>query len=91
MTLPRGDFIGRFLLHVLPKGFQKVRAFGWLAPRRKRARMAGNWSDGTANVTLMGRVAVMTASPVLSAARTMLPASTSRRPMRPPMGAVMRA
>ena len=40
MTLPLGDFIGRFLLHVLPKGFQKVRAFGWLAPRRKRGALA---------------------------------------------------
>ena len=40
MTLPLGDFIGRFLLHVLPKGFQKVRAFGWLAPRRKRGELA---------------------------------------------------
>ena len=40
MTLPLGDFIGRFLLHVLPKGFQKVRAFGWLAPRRTRGARA---------------------------------------------------
>jgi len=40
MTLPLGDFIGRFLLHVLPKGFQKVRACGWLAPRHKRAALA---------------------------------------------------
>ena len=37
LTLPLADFIGRFLLHVLPRGFQKVRAFGWLAPRRKTA------------------------------------------------------
>ena len=34
MTIPCVDFIGRFLLHVLPKGFQKVRAYGWLAQRR---------------------------------------------------------
>ena len=40
MTLPLGDFIGRFLLHVLPSGFQKVRAYGWLAPRNKRAALA---------------------------------------------------
>ncbi len=38
-TIPVGDFIGRFLLHVLPKGFQKVRAYGWLAPRRKAAAL----------------------------------------------------
>ena len=40
MTLPCADFIGRFLLHVLPRGFQKVRAYGWLAPRHKTAALA---------------------------------------------------
>ena len=35
LTIPVADFIGRFLLHVLPRGFQKVRAYGWLAPRHK--------------------------------------------------------
>ena len=40
MTLPLGDFIGRFLLHVLPAGFQKVRAYGWLAPRNKQTTLA---------------------------------------------------
>ncbi len=38
-TIPVGDFIGRFLLHVLPRGFQKVRAYRWLAPRRKTAAL----------------------------------------------------
>ena len=37
MTIPCVDFIGRFLLHVLPRGFQKVRAYGWLSPRNKKA------------------------------------------------------
>ncbi len=40
MTLPPGDFIGRFLLHVLPSGFQKVRAYGWLASRNKQPALA---------------------------------------------------
>ena len=40
MTLPCAEFVGRFLLHVLPKGFQKVRAYGWLAPRAKKAALA---------------------------------------------------
>ena len=39
LTIPCADFIGRFLLHVLPHGFQKVRAYGWLAPRRKAASL----------------------------------------------------
>ena len=40
MTLGTNEFIRRFLLHVLPRGFQKVRAYGWLAPRRKAGAIA---------------------------------------------------
>jgi len=40
MTLTCAEFIGRFLLHVLPEGFQKVRAYGFLAPRAKKAVLA---------------------------------------------------
>lgn len=32
MTLPGTEFIRRYLLHVLPRGFHKVRYFGFLAP-----------------------------------------------------------
>ena len=32
MTLPAADFIARFLQHVLPKGFAKVRSYGLLSP-----------------------------------------------------------
>jgi hypothetical protein len=35
MTLPALTFISRFLQHVLPKGFQKVRYFGFLHPGAK--------------------------------------------------------
>ena len=35
MTLPALDCISRFLQHVLPKGFQKVRYFGFLHPSAK--------------------------------------------------------
>jgi hypothetical protein len=35
LTLPAEDFIQRFLQHVLPKGFVKVRTYGlWSAPQR---------------------------------------------------------
>jgi hypothetical protein len=38
MTLDAVEFIRRFLLHVLPKGFVKIRHFGFLAnPRRRTA------------------------------------------------------
>jgi Putative transposase/Transposase zinc-binding domain len=36
MTLPAEEFIRRFLLHVLPSGFVKVRHFGFLANRGRR-------------------------------------------------------
>ena len=36
MTLPAQEFIRRFLLHVLPSGFVRVRHFGFLANRSRR-------------------------------------------------------
>jgi hypothetical protein len=38
MTLPLDDFLRRFLLHLLPKGFVRIRNFGFLA-NRKRAKL----------------------------------------------------
>lgn len=35
MTLEADEFIRRFLLHVLPNGFMRIRHFGFLANRRK--------------------------------------------------------
>ena len=35
MTLGAVEFIRRFLLHVLPRGFKKIRHFGFLSPRYK--------------------------------------------------------
>ncbi len=35
MTLEAEEFMRRFLLHVLPKGFRKIRYFGFLSPRYK--------------------------------------------------------
>lgn len=39
MTLSREEFIRRFLLHVLPKGFQKIRYFGFLANPVKKKKL----------------------------------------------------
>lgn len=36
LTLPAVEFIRRFLLHVLPKGFMKIRYFGFLSHRNKK-------------------------------------------------------
>jgi hypothetical protein len=40
MTLRTDEFIRRFLLHVLPRGFQRIRQFGLLANRRRRHQLA---------------------------------------------------
>ena len=40
MALPAETFIHRFLLHVLPKGFQRIRHYGLLANRHKAACLA---------------------------------------------------
>jgi Putative transposase/Transposase zinc-binding domain len=40
MTLSANEFLRRFLLHVLPKGFIRIRFFGFLAPRQRGAAAA---------------------------------------------------
>jgi hypothetical protein len=39
MTLDACEFIRRFLLHVLPGGFQKIRYFGWMANRHRASSL----------------------------------------------------
>jgi hypothetical protein len=36
MTLSAEEFLRRFCLHVLPKGFVRIRFYGFLAPRCRR-------------------------------------------------------
>jgi len=47
LRLPAERFLHRFLQHVLPRGFQRVRYFGWLAPaaqaRWERVRALLDW------------------------------------------------
>src|SRR5215469_5674650 len=40
MTLEAVEFIRRFLLHILPSGFMKVRHYGLLASRERRKKLA---------------------------------------------------
>jgi hypothetical protein len=40
VSLPTDTFIGRFLRHVLPAGFKRLRHYGLLACGHKRARLA---------------------------------------------------
>jgi Putative transposase/Transposase zinc-binding domain len=39
MVLPADDFIRRFLLHVLPKGYRRIRMFGFLSNRYKQKNL----------------------------------------------------
>jgi hypothetical protein len=40
MTLAAEEFIRRFLLHVLPKGFVRIRHYRWMANRGRSERAA---------------------------------------------------
>ena len=40
LRLPGGEFIARFLLHVLPSGFKRIRHYGLLSPARKKVGLA---------------------------------------------------
>ena len=40
MTLEATEFIRRFLQHVLPKGFQRIRMYGFLANRSRQKKLA---------------------------------------------------
>ena len=40
MTLATGEFIRRFLIHVLPKGFHRIRHYGLLANGNRAANIA---------------------------------------------------
>ena len=40
MTLTTGEFIRRFMLHVLPKGFHRIRHYGLLASAGRKANVA---------------------------------------------------
>jgi hypothetical protein len=40
MRLEAHEFLRRFLLHVLPDGFQRIRHYGFLANGHRRAKLA---------------------------------------------------
>lgn len=40
MDLDAEEFIRRFLLHVLPEGFQRIRYYGFLANRHRQEKLA---------------------------------------------------
>lgn len=40
MTLEAEEFLRRFLQHVLPRGFMRIRHFGWMANRVRQSRLS---------------------------------------------------
>jgi hypothetical protein len=40
MTIPADEFLRRFLLHVLPESFQRIRHFGFLGNRHRAENLA---------------------------------------------------
>ena len=52
MTLSADEFMRRFLLHVLPRGFQRIRQFGLLANRRRGELARCRQLLGTSNQTV---------------------------------------
>jgi hypothetical protein len=40
MTLSAGEFIRRFLMHVLPNGFRRIRYYGFLGNRHRQEKLA---------------------------------------------------
>ena len=62
MTLTADQFLQRFLQHVLPRGFQKVRHYGFLHPRQQ---VNGEWLKMLVTTTLnLVYVLVVIAKPV---------------------------
>lgn len=65
MALPAVEFMRRFLQHVLPKNFVRVRHYGLLAPRYRQQKLArcrallGNWAASAAAAN--GRAALLRA------------------------------
>ncbi|MCW2130327.1 hypothetical protein M2226_009126, partial [Bradyrhizobium elkanii] len=40
MTLDAGEFIRRFLVHVLPEGFQRIPYYGFMGNRYRKQKLA---------------------------------------------------
>ncbi len=52
-TLPALEFIRRFLQHVLPKGFVKIRYYGFMAPNKKNLLAVAKYLLGATGVSVV--------------------------------------
>ena len=55
MTLAIDEFIRRFLIHVLPGGFHRIRHYGLFANNDARLRIDGLWGTRPRNLNLAPR------------------------------------
>jgi hypothetical protein len=69
MTISAEEFIRRFLQHVLPRGFQKVRHFGFM---HKRSRISRAWLAMLVTVTLNMVYVLIVQPPSLPTKKPML-------------------
>jgi hypothetical protein len=81
-TLPAEEFIRRFLQHVLPKGFQKVRYYGFFSagqrPRLQQVRQLLGPADPPQSTPL----AQVPSQPAAPTSPPLIPCPTCGRPMR---------
>jgi hypothetical protein len=81
MTLPVEHFLDRFLLHVLPRGFAKIRSYGLLSPSHKtRLERARLLLDHHTTALIHPREAPTEKPPAPAAPATTAP-STARCPL----------
>jgi hypothetical protein len=77
MTLPVEHFLDRFLLHILPPGFPKVRSYGLLSPsHKKKLECARDLLQRHATASAPAREA-----PGENPAAPLAPATTARCPL----------
>jgi hypothetical protein len=60
LTLPVDEFLRRFLLHLLPRGFMRIRNFGFLANRRRASLLLLRFQLLASSAILAARTAPLT-------------------------------
>lgn len=81
-TLPAEEFIRRFLQHVLPKGFQKVRYYGFFSSGQRHRLHQVRHLLGPADPPQPTPLAQAPAQPAAPASPPLIPCPTCGRPMR---------
>jgi hypothetical protein len=81
-TLPAEEFIRRFLQHVLPKGFQKVRYYGFFSPGQRHRLQRARQLLGSASLPQPTDLAQRPSPSRPASNSPVIPCPTCGRPMR---------